>query len=466
MSNISITGLVAAQQHLQTISANVANANTDGFKGQNAKFASLVGVAEGPGLGVRTSDTMTNFSQGSLRSTGQALDLALSGRGFFVTLPSSSATTGSSGTVSGSVLDTTARLTRNGAFKMDKEGYIVDLAGRKLAVRGTLGGNPESHGYFGVTSNTISSTTVTGASTVVTSVADASTWADYTNDYQLKFSVSGGNTTYEVRDKGTNELLTSGTYVAGSAIKFQGAEVTVSGTAPANNDEYTISRRVAITSSRVTDPALWSGRGDDYTIEFAVAAGPPVAYTYGIKTSTGGNLDPAISGVTYTPPTGSNTTTISFQGAELTLRGTPANGDKIQILQSSRVAAARVDLNGGSGSGVSRVEVRQGGEVFAIYGNKSSVSIGKVAIANVQDASNLVAENNGNYSFITQAEMPLVSTSEASGRGSVVSGMLEGSNVDLTSELVSMITAQRNYQANARGLSAADQLTQTIINLR
>jgi flagellar hook protein FlgE len=62
--------------------------------------------------------------------------------------------------------------------------------------------------------------------------------------------------------------------------------------------------------------------------------------------------------------------------------------------------------------------------------------------------------------------MPLVSTSEASGRGSVVSGMLEGSNVDLTSELVSMITAQRNYQANARGLSAADQLTQTIINLR
>lgn len=271
MSNISITGLVAAQQQLQTISANVANANTDGFKGQTAKFSSLVGVEGGPGLGVRVADNVTDFGQGSLRSTGQALDLAISGRGFFVTLASSTNTTGSSGSAGGAALDTTSRLTRNGAFKMDKDGYIVDLQGRKLAVEGTTGG---------------------------------------------------------------------------------------------------------------------------------------------------------------------------------------------------QVAAARVDLNGGASSGFSRIEVRQDGEIFAIYGNNSSATLGKVAVANLQDPSNLVADNNNNYTYITQAEVPVISTSSDKGRGSVISGMLEGSNVDLTNQLVDMITAQRNYQANAKGVSASDALTQTIINLR
>jgi flagellar hook protein FlgE len=77
-----------------------------------------------------------------------------------------------------------------------------------------------------------------------------------------------------------------------------------------------------------------------------------------------------------------------------------------------------------------------------------------------------VADNNNNYSYITQAEVPVVKTSSLEGRGSVISGMLEGSNVDLTNQLVDMITAQRNYQANAKGVSASDALTQTIINLR
>jgi flagellar hook protein FlgE len=283
MSTISITGLVASQNHLQTISSNVANANTDGFKLQTAKFASMFAAEGGvaSGLGVRNLNDVTDFSQGSLRSTGKALDLAISGRGLFVTLPSSTTTAGGSGSAAGAALDTTSRLTRNGAFKMDKDGYIVDLQGRKLAVVGT------------------------------------------------------GNT-----------------------------------------------------------------------------------------------------------PT------------------------------SPRVEAARIDLaestTSPASTGLSRIEVREDGEIFAIYGNTTSVSIGKVAVANMQDTSKLKPENGTQFSYSSSSseETPVISTSGDKGRGTVLAGALEGSNVNLTEQLVEMITAQRNYQANAKGVSAADALAQTIINLR
>jgi flagellar hook protein FlgE len=280
MSTISTTGLVAAQKQLQTISSNVANANTDGFKLQTAKFASLV-AADGrvaPGLGVRSLNDVTDFSQGSLRSTGRDLDLAMSGRGFFVTLPKSATTGAQSGALPGSAVDTSIRLTRNGSFKIDKDGYVVDLNGRKLAVQGTTAGNVE--------------------------------------------------------------------------------------------------------------PAR---------VEFSKTVGTPPA-----------------------------TRTLGY----------------------------------------SRIELRDDGELFAIYDDNSFQSIGKVAIGDVRDPTNLRPENSTQFSYIGSAEVPSIATSGERGRGTVLSGLLEGSNVNLTDQLVEMITAQRNYQANAKGISATDTMAQTLINLR
>jgi flagellar hook protein FlgE len=279
MSTISITGLVAAQKHLQTISSNVANANTDGFKLQSARFASLVASEGGAasGLGVRNLKDVTDFSQGTLRSTNNQLDMAISGRGFFVTLKPTTTTSGQSGTVAGAAIDTSIRLTRNGSFKLDKDGYIVDLDGRKLAVQGTTAGNVE--------------------------------------------------------------------------------------------------------------PAR---------VELNKAVGSPA------------------------------TSTISY----------------------------------------SRVEVRDDGEIFAIYDDNSTTAIGKVAVASVQDPSNLKPENSTQFGYSGSGEVPVISTSGDKGRGTVLSRTVEGSNVNLTDQLVEMITAQRNYQANAKGVSAADALAQTIINLR
>jgi flagellar hook protein FlgE len=257
----------------------VANANTDGFKLQTAKFASMFAAEGGvaTGLGVRNLNDVTDFSQGSLRSTGKDLDLAMSGRGFFVTLAPTSTTGSQSGTVAGSAIDTNVRLTRNGSFKLDKDGYIVDLAGRKLAVQGTTAGNVE--------------------------------------------------------------------------------------------------------------PAR---------VELSKPVGSPA------------------------------TSTLSY----------------------------------------SRIEVRDNGEIFAIYDNNSSTAIGKVAVANMQDTSKLKPENGAQFSYSGSEETPVISTSGDKGRGTVLAGALEGSNVNLTEQLVEMITAQRNYQANAKGVSAADALAQTIINLR
>ncbi|MBD3767289.1 MAG: flagellar hook-basal body complex protein, partial [Gammaproteobacteria bacterium] len=115
----ALTGINSASTGLGVISNNISNAQTIGFKSSRAEFADLFyGAQNSPGTGSRTQALTQNFSQGAVNDTGNQLDLAISGNGFFI------------------LEDVSDRYeavyTRNGSFKLDKDGFITDQMGNKL----------------------------------------------------------------------------------------------------------------------------------------------------------------------------------------------------------------------------------------------------------------------------------------------------------------------------------------------
>ena len=108
----------------------------------------------------------------------------------------------------------------------------------------------------------------------------------------------------------------------------------------------------------------------------------------------------------------------------------------------------------------------QTGVVFARYTNGQSAALGKVALANFSNPQGLQQLGDNNWAETYASGDPVYGDPGTSSLGLIQSGGLEASNVDLATELVNLITAQRNYQANAQTISTADEVTQTIINIR
>lgn len=115
---------------------------------------------------------------------------------------------------------------------------------------------------------------------------------------------------------------------------------------------------------------------------------------------------------------------------------------------------------------LSDVDVNATGVVFARYSNGQSLALGQVALANFGNVQGLRPLGNTGWSETFTSGAPLIGAPSTGNLGAIQAGALEESNVDLTGELVALITAQRNFQANAQVISAADDITQSIINIR
>ena len=115
---------------------------------------------------------------------------------------------------------------------------------------------------------------------------------------------------------------------------------------------------------------------------------------------------------------------------------------------------------------LSGIDVSQEGVVFAQFTNGQSDALGKLALADFANVQGLANEGNTSFTETFESGQALLGEAGTSSLGLVESGALEASNVNLTEELVQMITAQRNFQANAQMISTADTIAQTIINIR
>lgn len=127
---------------------------------------------------------------------------------------------------------------------------------------------------------------------------------------------------------------------------------------------------------------------------------------------------------------------------------------------------ASLDQDGYASGRLTGVNIDDTGIVFANYSNGQSLALGQVALANFSNSQGLTPAGNTNWAESFASGQPVVGAPQTGALGSIQSGALEDSNVDLSSELVNLILAQRDYQANAKTIETENTVTQTIINLR
>jgi flagellar hook protein FlgE len=401
---IALSGLNAASTDLNVTANNIANASTTGFKGSRAEFSELFAVSPHgtgstqTGNGVRVASVAQQFQQGNIEVTGNSLDMAVSGEGFYVISD-------------GGAL----AYSRAGAFRVDNQGYVVNNRDQKLQVF-----PPNGSGGFN-----------TGG----------------LSDLRLVTNVSPPSATQNA------EVLFN--------LPANAVAPTVAPFNPANPNTYN-----EATSLTVYDSLGAAHTGTLYFEKTAVANqwnarlyvdGTAVGGAQALQYSNTGTLTAPVGGSltfpAYTPTTGAAPLTLTFDIADTTQYG--ANFSVNSVTQDGFTTGRLIGIDFDS-SGV----------VQARFTNGRSVPLGQVALASFSNPQGLQQLDNTTWTETFSSGQPLRGAAGTSGLGLIQSGALESSNVDLTAQLVNMITAQRNFQANAQVISTSDQVTQTIINIR
>jgi flagellar hook protein FlgE len=400
---IALTGIDAAQTDLDVVSNNIANANTTGFKQSVAEFAGLYAsgqngvAADNVGNGVEVSQIAQNFSQGSVETTGNNLNLAISGTGFFAV--------SSAGAIS---------YTRAGDFSTNADGYVVNPQGQVLQVYA-----PTANGGFN-TSATTGLQISTGDSAPV-----ATQNVNLTLDLPANATVPV-DAVFSPTDAASYNNSTTAT-VYDSLGAAHTATVYFAKTAVANT---------------------WNS----YMTVDGQQVGAAVPMTF---SASGALTTPANGNVgfgAYTPTTGANAMTLNFNFSKTTQYG-------------DAFAVNSIQQDGQTTGTLSGINIDTSGVVEAQYTNGQSLQLGQVALANFADPNGLAQQGDSDWAQTAASGQALNGQAGTAGLGQVESGSLEQSNVDVTAQLVAMITAQRAFQANAQMISTQNQITQTVIQI-
>ncbi|UZK68900.1 flagellar hook protein FlgE [Sphingomonas sp. S1-29] len=415
----SLSGLQASQKEMSTISHNLANVATDGFKKSRTEFADVIAssVSVNPtsvvGSGVVTKAIRQQFGQGTLIQTGSTLDLAISGDGFFAVKPDAD----------GSKVN----FTRNGSMLIDNERYVVDSNGNNLQVYPVDGsGAVVAAGIDSLISLRLPQTsgTPTPTSNVALSV-----------NLNSGASIPSATTFDRFNPASYNQSIQTTVYDGNGS--------------PLTMTSYLVRQTAPTVAEPTSDWAVYSFVGDQ-----PLAAGGAAAVTLTFDDT--GALTTPTTPTLFDPftPSGSNSEqqlALDF-GIDTTLTAAP-------FVVNSRTQ------DGAAIGQLESVSVDAEGMVFASFSNGDNTALGKVALANFANPSGLRQLGNGTWSATGLAGEVVLGEANQSGLGGLMSGIIEGSNVDITEELVALIAAQRNFQANAKALDTSSQISQTIFNI-
>ena len=392
--NIALSGIQAINEQLEAVSNNIANSSTYGFKSSRANFAAMYAgdQANGVSVGSLTQNIGTN---GSVESTGRALDAAIEGRGFFISRDAQ-------GTMSYS---------RVGIFAADKAGYLVDAAGRKVQGYGpTVNGNLGTMGDIKIPTGQIAAK----PSTAVNFVGNLS--ADWTPPANTTFNSTKPDSYNMVKQSVLYDSLGTQHTVSQYFVKTGNNAVTVrygfDGAAPAPSPAAT------------------------KVLSFDALGQLPAATNSGA--------------LTLTPPNGAAPITFSI--------------DYTGSTQFAGEATSTTNNTDGYASGTYvGVELAADGSVVARYSNEQKQTVGTIALATFGNEGALTATSDTSWQANAASGLALLGTPGAGLAGKLNTGSLEGSNVDITSELVGLMTSQRNYQANSKVITTENQMMQTLM---
>jgi len=401
-----LSGLNTASRNLDVIGNNIANANTVGMKASRAEFADLIASTNGlsgsntAGIGTSVATVSQQFAQGNINITGNDLDIAINGGGFFqLTLP-----------------DGSAAYTRDGQFKLDTTGKIVTNTGANVM------------GYPTDTSGTpISSTTQALSLPTTAPIAAKETdtiVAEFNLDARAKVAATAPVTPRTTYGTSLNAYDSQGL-----AWPVNLYFVKVPSTTTDNWNVYTNA-----------DPLVQADAAPTFTMSFGAdgsLTSPTTMPTIVVPTTTGvtGNISATL-----------DISNVTQYGANF--------------------AVSNLTQNGYAPGELVSLKIGEKGVITARYSNGQTQAAGQVALANFRNVQGLAPSGGGNWRETANSGQPVLGAPGQGKLGVLNAGAVEESNVDLTAELVNMMTAQRAYQANAQTIKTQDQVMSTLVNLR
>ena len=416
-----VSGLSAESDALGIVGDNIANSNTVGFKRSRAQFEDQLGGAIGSaqGGGVRMTRSQQIFAQGSLRTTGEPTDLALSGDGFFVVKGTISGTTGDFYTRDGQLTVRNDGTLVNPA-DMPVQGYKVNPDGSFSSSLGDITLPPA-----GIPPRATNKLTVT-ANLDAAATTPAAAWDPQNPGTTSNLSTS--MTTYDSLGNAHTMDVYFRKTAAGSweyHALARGADV-VGGAAGTNVEVAT--GQLAFTTSGALQ-AVTPGAGG--TVSFNGAdPNQPLNFEFGKSIASGG--------------TG--------------LEGSTQFGSPSAISGQAQDGYTSGDLSG--------VKVDGDGVVRGVYSNGQTAAAGKLAIAKFRANEGLGRAGHNLWVATEASGDGALGAVGTGGRGSVVSGALEQSNVDIAEQFVGLITHQRSFQANSKTITTADQMLQELMTIK
>ncbi|WP_458375795.1 flagellar hook protein FlgE [Pseudomonas pergaminensis] len=430
--NIGLSGLYAANKQLDVTGNNIANVATTGFKSSRAEFADIYAASKlgtgqnSIGNGVNLAAVSQQFTQGDVNNSGGVLDMAIQGGGFFVQKGS----------------DGSLEYTRSGAFRADKDGYITNNTGTSRL-----------QGYAADENGKI----IKGGLT----------------DLQLNLSYLAPKASTKVDS--TSNLNSSSPVIDQTAKPFD----------PSESSTFTTQNATTLYDSQgnahemvqymvKTDANVWKsytlidGRNLDGTKPTTTAPNMPVAATFTFD-GAGKLLSMAGAGVTGTTLTltgwiPGSVTNGTWTPNKATAPNIAVNmGDVTQYNSASYRNPPTTD--GYATGQITGLKIDGSGVMFATFSNQQSKAIGHIPLASFNNEQGLQPSGGTTWRETFASGQPGYDAPQSGTLGSIVANSLENSNVNLTNELVDLIKAQSNYQANAKTISTQSTIMQTIIQM-
>ena len=450
--NIALSGLNAAQKDLDVTSNNIANVNTTGFKESRAEFVDVYAaslLASGKtkvGDGALTADVAQQFQQGSIQFTNNALDLAVTGNGFFATVPQLDS------------LETS--YTRAGQFKLNADNFVVNSTGGFL-----MGFDVNDDG----SSNSVSLSTASPIRIPTESGAP-----QQTTEVDIRMNlpagdpyITGAPANFDATDPLTYNNSTSVTVfdsLGDSHVMTYYFVKEDPALTPATNDWLiftAVDGQMVDLQDPLTDSAAngrQTGAGD---------IGGRMSFTSGgdflaINPTTGFTTDAAGLGAGILANGADPTQTIAID-FNLDIAGANPN-EPTQFASNFEVTS--LEQNGLAVGRLTGIDIGGDGLVRATYSNGTSSPLSRIALVNFANEQGLTQVGNSSWKESLTSGEAIAGEAGSGTFGTINSSALEQSNVNLTSELIDLISAQRNFQANSRALEVDNQLNQTILQIR
>jgi len=413
MMRTGVSGMNAQANRLSTVADNIANSSTTGYKKAGTEFSSLILPSVTGNYnsgGVTTNIRYSNSQQGDLKYTSSSTDLAVNGEGFFV------------------VQDPSGKpfLTRAGSFVPDGEGRLVNAAGFYLMGYNSANGTPSAvtNGFGGLEPVLVSQTELT---------AVASANGVFTPN------LPAGATAALAANLPSANAATATPTAKSSLVVYDnlGKEVLL--------DLY-----FTKTGADTWELAVFDQANAAPTTSFPYSAGPLATQTFSFDPTSGKLTGASAFDINIPVPNG-----VTFN---LNLSKATQLATGYTVLQSQ--------VDGNAPSGIDKIEIAEDGTMYAQFENGSFKELYRIPIATVQSPDRLSVEAGNVYTQSADSGDIRLGFPNEGGMGSIVSGALENSNVDVAEELTAMIESQRSYTANSKVFQTGADLMDILVNLK